>query len=78
MALKVFPDGLLQSPRSMSVNGVYDGGIRSETNLQMFVQNDQRVLNEKAVEIDVEIDKSSVKPRCWWWRIADLFALTCR
>ena len=62
----------------MSVNGVYDGRIRSETNLQMLVQNDQRVPNEKAVEIDVEIDKCSVKPWCWWWRIADLFALTCR
>ena len=49
----------------MSVNGVYDGGIRSETNLYMPVQNDQRVPNEKLVEIDVEIDKSGVKPRRW-------------
>jgi hypothetical protein len=31
----------------------------------MPVQNDQRVPNEKAVKIDVEIDKSGVKPRRW-------------
>ena len=77
MALEVFSDGLFQSPRSMSVNGVYNGGVCSETNLQMLVQGDQRVPNEKTVEIDVEIDESSVKPRCCWRRIADLFALTC-